>query len=605
MSKHFSEEFDDASPGSTASATTAQEVPTVTGLPDIGESHHQFSVLANYLADWETWESPEGQVIFVTPACQRISGFGIDNFKSNPRFIEGIMHPEDLAQWRSHRDRIIAGSLRLDSELRIRTATGDERWLSVTNHRLQDSEDNFLGIRSSLRDITDKKNILKQLWHQACYDPLTSLPNRTLCLDRLGQRLASPTGTSCPTCAVAFLDIDRFKLVNDTLGNAAGDYVLKEVAQRIGAVVSNVDTVSRLGSDEFVILIEELHNEHEAAVLFEQLYHAVRAPLSIQGRQLRISVSLGVVLSNGGNADDVLRNAHIAMQDAKKLGGDRVSYFHPAMLTETLSVMQLEMDMHRAFENKEFHLLYQPIVSTEHRCVTGLEALLRWRHPERGDITPDVFIPLAERSGFIHKLGLFALREACKTMAHWHSTNRLFRDLVMHVNLSPRQLSQSSVVEQVDAVLRETGLPASCLKLEVTETMLMEKPDYANVVLRRLRELGVSVCVDDFGTGYSSLSYLQRFPIDTLKVDRSFVSRMTREPGQYKIVQAVVALAHSLGLEVVAEGVENEEQRIMLLGLECDLAQGFLFSRPISADEILCFIMSPATFCCTSLFAYN
>lgn len=555
-------------------------------LPETDTRSAAFDILAEYVADWECWESPEGRVRFVTPACQRISGFSVDNFRSNPLFIEGIIHPDDLPPWRRHREMLAAGLPKAEVEVRIRTAEDGEKWLAVTSRNLQDSQGRPLGTRSSLRDITDRKMVLTQLRHQAWHDPLTGLPNRALCLDRLDRALGRLARGNGELCAVVFLDLDRFKLVNDTLGNAAGDRVLRETAHRLGTVTRSTDTVSRLGSDEFIILIEDLRGEEEARATLHRLREAQRLPFDIDGRHLRVTASMGVVLARGGSADEVLRNANIAMHHAKERGGDTTSFFHASMLEEALDLMQLEIDLHRALENNEFFLVYQPIVSVAARRITGFEALLRWRHPDRGVVGPDAFIGLAEHSGLIHVLGRKALDEACLTLARWRVIDPAFKTMIMHVNLSARQLSQTHIVEQVGEALRDSGLPPQCLKLEVTETMLMENPDYANAVLCRLRDLGVGVCVDDFGTGYSSLSYLQRFPIDTLKVDRSFVSRMTREPGQFKIVQAVIALAHSLGLQVVAEGVEEEEQRIMLLELSCQFAQGFLFGRPVPAEEV-------------------
>jgi len=578
VQKTTSGEMPDGVPGAVSAVASA--TPGTESLPS------PFDILADHLADWECWESPEGRVHFVTPACQRISGFGIDNFRAHHLFIEGLIHPDDLPAWRRHREMLTAGLPKAEVEIRIRTAEGGEKWLAVTSRNLTDGHGEPLGIRSSLRDITDRKMVLSQLRHQAWHDPLTGLPNRALCLDRLDRALGRLARGNGELCAVVFLDLDRFKLVNDTLGNAAGDRVLRETARRLGTATRSTDTVSRLGSDEFIILIEDLRGEDEARATLGRLREAQRAPFDIDGRHLRVTASMGVVLARGGNADEVLRNANIAMHHAKEHGGDAASFFHASMLEEALDLMQLEIDLHRALENDEFFLVYQPIVSVVDRRITGFEALLRWRHPERGVVGPDAFIALAEHSGLIHLLGRKALDEACRTLAKWRRVDQLFDGLTMHVNLSARQLSQTHIVEQVAEALRDSCLPPHLLKLEVTETMLMENPDYANAVLCRLRDIGVGVCVDDFGTGYSSLSYLQRFPIDTLKVDRSFVSRMTREPGQFKIVQAVIALAHSLGLEVVAEGVEDEEQRIMLLGLACRYAQGFLFAKPLAAEDV-------------------
>ncbi|WP_035068095.1 putative bifunctional diguanylate cyclase/phosphodiesterase [Nitratidesulfovibrio termitidis] len=555
-------------------------------LPE-GDTAQSFRVLADHLADWESWEDASGKVVFVTPACQRITGYSLESFRANARFIEGIMHPEDLPLWRKHRDMVASGAEMVEVEVRVRTQDGRERWLACTSRRLHDADGASLGVRFSGRDVTDRKIMLTQMKHQAWHDPLTGLPNRALCLDRIDRSLHRARRGADNVCAVAFLDLDRFKVVNDSMGNAAGDQVLREVARRLAENTRTIDTVSRLGSDEFILLLDEVRSEEEALITVRRICASIEPPLEVAGRQIRISASVGVVMNRGGgNADEMLRNANIAMHHVKEHGGDGMAVFQPSMLEQAMNLMQLEIDLHRALDNNEFFLVYQPIMSLHDRKLTGFEALVRWNHPDRGIVGPSEFIPVSESTGQIHQVGRWVLAEACRALGAWREQQPSMRGVVMHVNLSARQLSQPGLVEQVAAVLRETGLPARCLKLEVTETMLMENPDYANMVLRRLKEIGVRLCIDDFGTGYSSLSYLQQFPIDTLKVDQSFVARMCREPGHFKIVQAVVALAHSLGLDVVAEGVEEEEQRIMLSELSCEGGQGYLFSRPVPGEDV-------------------
>lgn len=563
-----------------------QQCVTVSGsMADAGLAQVRFDVLAEHLTDWESWEAPDGTLQFITPACEHITGFGRDAFITNPRFLEGIIHPEDMHLWQRHRQQIEGASHKAEVEIRIRTAKGNERWLRCTSRRLHLADGTFAGIRFSGRDVTDRHMVLSQLQHQAWHDPLTGLPNRSLCIDRLGRALYRVTRTPGMLCAIAYIDIDRFKSVNDTLGNAAGDIVLREVARRLGTMTRSIDTVARVGGDEYVVLLEDITSEEEARLIIQRVSEAFAAPFILRSRELALSASMGMVVAKGGGADEILRNAAIAMATAKERGST-IAAFHPSMLEPALDRMQLEIDLPRALDHQEFFLAYQPICNTHTRRVTGFEALVRWQHPERGIIPPDVFIPLAEGTGHIQRLGQWVLNEACISMARWQQEHPAFEDAIMHVNLSARQLSEPGLVEYVARTLRETGLPAHALKLEVTETMLMDNPEYAKLVLQRLRELGIGICIDDFGTGYSSLSYLQQFPIDTLKVDRSFVRRMTSQPGHHKIVQAVVALAHSLGLGVVAEGVEEEEQRIMLMGLACESAQGFLFSRPVPGEAV-------------------
>ncbi|UZP66601.1 EAL domain-containing protein [Desulfovibrio mangrovi] len=552
------------------------------------ECRQRFAVLAENLFNWEVWQGPDGRMEFISDACERICGYSAESFYRNPDFFSAIMHEADIPIWRKLQAMMQGGARAGEAEFRLRTPDGRERWIHYLVRRVENDGGEFMGYRAICRDISERKLMAMQLKHQAWHDPLTDLPNRTLCMDRLGRTLERVKRKGGSDFVLAFVDLDRFKVINDSLGHGIGDQILRETALRLMREVRAMDTVSRIGGDEFVILLEEVDSLDEAQGVIRRIMDAVEEPITIGPRIVRVTASFGVIMggSGYGTADEVLRNAHIAMHHAREEGWGNMVVFNDNMLERAMNLMHIEMDLYRALDMEEFFLVYQPIVNLGCRSITGFEALVRWNHPERGTVSPAEFIPVSEGTGQILNIGKWVLYEACRAMARWREEFPEFEDMLVSVNLSARQLSQPGMVDQVADVLRATGLPPRCLKLEVTETMLMGNPEFANMALRRLKEIGVKLCIDDFGTGYSSLTYLQAFPIDTLKVDRSFVAKMSRDPGNFKIVQAVVALAHSLGLEVVAEGVEEEEQRIMLSELRCEGGQGYLFSRPVRAEEV-------------------
>jgi diguanylate cyclase (GGDEF)-like protein len=383
--------------------------------------------------------------------------------------------------------------------------------------------------------------------------------------------------------AVVFLDVDRFKLVNDSLGHTVGDRLLIELSNAIKTAVRPGDTVARLGGDEFTILLEDIEERQEAIAVAERIQVVLREPLTLSGHEVFATVSIGIALSAPGyrHAEDVLRDADTAMYHAKALGKSRHQVFDSSMHARARKLLQLEHDLRLAIDRREFRVHYQPIVRVEDRRLAGFEALVRWQHPERGLVAPSEFIPLAEETGLVVPLGRLVLEEACRQASEWRGAGG--EDLTVSVNLSVKQFSQPDLVEQVDGALRGSGLPPRLLKLEVTESMVMENTDAAIMLLRRLKALGVHIAIDDFGTGYSSLSYLLRLPADTLKIDRSFVSGTGDAGRNVSIVRTVVGLAYSLGLDVIAEGVETEEQRALLADLGCPLAQGFLFSPAVDA----------------------
>jgi len=388
--------------------------------------------------------------------------------------------------------------------------------------------------------------------------------------------------------AVAFLDVDRFKFINDSLGHEVGDQLLVAVAKRLQENIRGLDTISRFGSDEYVLVMEELVSPREGVHIANRVVQLLREPFSIDGQLLHVTISLGVALSpmDTTRPEDLARNASIAMQRARASGGDRVKIFNAKMLDQAIQLITLESDLRQAISSNAFFLHYQPIVALDGNRIVGMEALLRWRHPEKGLISPATFIPVAEETGLIHKLGRWVLADACATMSKWRRAMPQMNGMFLSVNISGKQFSHSGLVETVNKTLEETGLPSHILKLEITETAIMEEAESSVEKLVKLKNLGVMLSVDDFGTGYSSMSYLQRFPLDTLKIDLSFVRMLEHSSENVEIVKAIINLAHTLKLKVVAEGVEKSSQHKVLRSLACDYGQGYLFSKPIPATAM-------------------
>jgi diguanylate cyclase (GGDEF)-like protein/PAS domain S-box-containing protein len=564
------------------------------------ESEDRHRIVAEYTHGMECWISPAGGMLYVSPSCERITGYPREHFLSDPHGLEGLVHEEDLADWRSFHSQ----SLDDDSlDYRIRTRSGGVRWVNEVKREVEGEGGVSLGSRISLRDITDRKEMELQLRHLALHDPLTGLANRSLCLDRIQQAMERARRLKRYFFSVIFLDLDRFKVLNDSLGHAFGDKVLIAVAEVLRGSVRAFDTVSRFGGDEFVLLLEELSSPRESIQTVQRVRQALSQPLVIAGHEIQLTASLGLTIGalDSESPADLLRNANVAMHQAKKAGRNRFKAFTKAMLDRASRLLVLETDLRRAVGRGEFFLEYQPIVRLDDgAALHGFEALVRWNHPRKGIISPGEFIPVAEESGLIVDIGLIVLREACRTLVSWREQHPLARSLVMSVNLSPRQFSEPMLVEDVKAVLAETGLPPQALKLEITETAIMDHAASAVEKLRRLKALGMALSIDDFGTGYSSMSTLQQFPLDTLKIDLSFVRRLESGPEGQEIVKAIISLAHSLQLQVIAEGVEHETQRNILSSLKCEFAQGYLYARPLSEQKAYQFLLGCAQGCPTS-----
>ena len=442
------------------------------------------------------------------------------------------------------------------------------------------------GMVSIVRDITERTYAEEQIKHLAYHDALTGLPNRLLFKDRLTVAL-SHAQRDQNRLAVLFLDLDRFKVINDSLGHNIGDQLLQAVAARVQSCVRDSDTVARLGGDEFTLLLPSLIRSEDAAIVAQKIIEAVRYPFHIEGREFFITTSIGISLypEDGADAATLIKNADTAMYQAKEQGRDNYQLFNAFVNAKALQRIALEHGLRRALANQELTLYYQPIFDLRSGRISGMEALLRWTHPDMGSVPPSVFIPLAEATGVMVPIGGWAMREACSQAKAWHDAG--FRNLTLAVNLSVTQLQQGDLVDRVREILQETSMKPELLELEITESSAMQSPETSVRTLFELKKLGIRVSLDDFGTGHSSLSYLKRFPIDTLKIDQSFVRDINSDPDTAAIVMAIIAMAHSLRLKVVAEGVEHPEQAAFLKRHVCDQMQGYLIKPPVPASEFL------------------
>ena len=497
------------------------------------------------------------------------------------KYLEDIRATAAQAE-QAERDRAEAEHARAEAE-RLR-AEQAERHVEELNRYVEKLE-------GTSRELQESREHFR---HAAFHDPLTGLPNRSLFIEQLRLALRRAQQNEGYRFCVLFLDLDRFKNINDSLGHPCGDELLILVARRLETCVRQTDMVARFGGDEFAILLDAMQNPADAVHVAHKVQETISAPFKLTSHEAVTSASIGVAFSSSGykEAEDIIRDADTAMYRAKDSGKARYEIFTTAMHTRAVTLLRLESDLRRAIENEELCVYYQPIISVENRELHGFEALVRWQHPERGIISPSDFIPLAEETGLILPLGLSVLRAACHQLRTWQQRSVADSDLIISVNLSGKQLTQPDLIERIEEILRESQIKSWHLKLEVTESVVMENPELAAVTLGKLRGLGVRLSIDDFGTGYSSLSYLNRFPLDILKIDQSFVSMMNQTEENLQIVRTIVTLAGNLGMQVIAEGVETEEQLSQLRLLHCQYAQGFLFAEPMDASEADLFILN-------------
>ncbi len=525
----------------------------------------------------------DNRIIAVNPAFSWITGYSEEEILGkDPQILSSGRQDKGFYREMWHTLQRLG---RWQGEIWNRRKSGEiyPEWLSIV--AIKDDHGKVIQHMAVFSDITKRKQDEHKIWQQANFDALTGLPNRTLFMDRLGQAIhrAHREGDMA---ALLFIDLDRFKWVNDTLGHGAGDELLQEVARRLGRCVRETDTVARLGGDEFTAIISGISSQHDVDLLAEKMLRLLAEMFEIQGHEVHIGGSIGITIypRDGEEVETLLRNADTAMYRAKQAGRNTYRYFTQAMNEEAERRMRLEHDIRLALGREELAIHYQPIVDAG-GTLLGAEALLRWRHAELGPIPPDEFIPLAEESGAIVEIEQWVIGRACEQVVEWSS--RMGRTLFVSVNISGMHCKNLQCIEVVDDTLIRCGLQPGQLKLEITERMMMEHTEQVVGMFERLRARGVSLAVDDFGTGYSSLSYLKRFPVDVLKIDRAFVSDLPGDEEDVALVEAIIAMAHSLGLKVVAEGVETEEQRVFLAGLGSEMMQGYHFSRPLDEQAFM------------------
>jgi len=569
----------------------------------LAEREQLFQLITENAADMIAVVDRNGQRLYNSPAYQRILGYSAEELATTSSMDQ--IHPDDRARVleASEKARNTGRGERL--EYRIRHKDGSWRFLESTASAIRGPEGETDGLVIVNRDITQRKRADEKLAHQSFHDGLTDLPNRALFLDRLQRTVTLSRRHSDLKFAVLFIDIDEFKVFNDSLGHAAGDGLLIQVAQRLTASLRGADTVSRPrlgdnteplvgestlarpGGDEFTVLIEELHDPSDAIRVAERIQQRLALPFDLNSQEIVLTVSVGIAFSSkaGAEAQDVLRDAEIAMYRAKSTGKARCEVFDHAMHAGAIKRLQLETDLRKALELNQFRVYYQPIVSLGNGQIVGFETLSRWQRPE-GLVMPGEFIAVADETGIILPINRQLLYDACRQLRGWQELFPSDPPLTINVNITPKQFAQPELASQIGKTLRETGVDPSCINLEITETIAMADAERSAAVLSELKALGVRLDIDDFGTGYSSLSRLQRFPVDTLKIDRAFVSRMDADPETHEIVRIIVMLAHGLRLKVVAEGVETQAQADMLKDIGCELAQGYLYSRPVAAEAI-------------------
>ncbi len=561
------------------------------------ESEERYAVAIRGINDglWD-WNLKTDEVYF-SPRWSSMLGFGEGEIGNALDEWFGRVHPQDLPQLQTAIGCHIDGSTpHFECEYRIQHSNQEYRWVLSRGLAVRDKEGKAYRMAGSQTDVTDRKRTEERLSYDALHDALTGLPNRVLFMDRLSQRLEYTKRHPGNLFAVMFVDLDRFKVINDSLGHLVGDNFLVSVARQLQTCLRPEDTISRLGGDEFAVLLNEVNEVSNTVRVAERIQTQLKSAAMLKTVNRSSTASIGIAMYNGNYAEaqEMLRDADSAMYRAKVQGGNRYQIFDTTMYENALSILQLETDLKLAVEKQEWQVYYQPIVSLENGEISGVEALLRWNHPQRGMVLPNDFIPIAEETGLILQIGEYVLHQACAQAKIWRDNG--YSKLWISVNLSGRQFQDKTLVKMVKRVLNETGLPSDGLRLEVTESVAMRDLDYSISVLNDLNKLGVNISLDDFGKGYSSLSYLKQFPLKVLKIDRSFIQDNDTNKSGEAITSAIIFMGQTLNMEVIAEGVETEDQLNFLKSQFCDEVQGFLFSRPRPADELTKLLNSRKTF---------
>ncbi len=549
---------------------------------ELTHSQQRYRSLLALSSDWH-WETDrEHRIVYLSEDAAQRSGFSRPIMDVARWQLPGVDLPGN--QWQAHRRTLDAREPFRDFEYARLSENGEPRWSSISGEPTFDAQGDFTGFRGVGHDITEKKRIALDLERQARYDPLTGLANRTLLRSRLDDAVSA--NDHAQVTALLLLDLDGFKLINDALGHDVGDGVLKTLATRLADAVRTDDVVARLGGDEFVVMLRDAHGEEEVSRIAEKLLLALRETIAVDGREFVLTASIGVALAprDGEDSETLLKNADAAMYRAKEAGRNTVRHYSPEMNLRGARLLSMRNDLARALDRAEFELHYQPIVDAHDGRVVSAEALLRWRRADGLQISPAEFIPVAEETGLILPIGLWVLETACANARQWNSGG--LPNVAVAVNLSARQFRQRDLVRQVERILLTEALAPHLLKLEITESAVMDDPHEAVRVVAALGELGVRISIDDFGTGHSSLAYLKRFEAAEIKIDRAFVTGLPTVRDDVAIVRATIALAHEIGMTVVAEGVETPEQLAFLRHQKCDAFQGYLLARPGRIAEL-------------------
>jgi len=532
--------------------------------------------------DWDV----SADKVYTSPETEHMLGLKRGTLEGPAAAWLEVLHPLDRDRFRASLDGVVEQRRgRLTQDFRLRTADGHYLWFALKARPVVGSDGEVVRLVGTLTDVNDFKTAEDRLLFDAVHDNLTGLPNRELFIDRLEAALGFARAEPQIRPSIVVIDLDRFKQVNDSVGMAVGDSILLTIARRLGRLLKPQDTLARLSGDQFALIVLSEREPARIVAFAETIRRTLRAPIAFNDREIFLTASIGLALAENpaSRTEEVLKDAELAMYYAKRIGGDRIEIFKPAMRSRKTDRLTMESELRRAIEREEIKVLYQPIVRLEDRAIAGFEALARWDHPKLGRLSPAEFITIAEEIGLIVDLGLFVLDHTARQLAQWQAATRAREPVFASVNVSSRQLLRHDLIQDLRSVLGRTALARGSLKLEITESLVMENPEHAAQMLTRIKELGAGLSLDDFGTGHSSLAYLQRFPFDTIKIDQSFV-RTTSRGTRPVILRSIIAMAHDLGMEVVAEGAETDSDAVELYQLGCEYAQGFAFGEPMSAD---------------------